>query len=231
VRRLVPLLSVLALLLPVPAYADSFGTYVTKVAGITPALPGVTVRSPANGEEITVTNTSSTPLIVEGYQQDPYLKVTKDGVWENKLSPAVALNKLSVIEVPKGSSATAAPVWVKLNSTNHAQWHDHRIHWMGTVNPPMVQKDPGKPHLIKDWTIPIHFGDTTASITGTLTYKPGSHTGTYLTYGAIGAAVLIIIGLQVAILRRRRNGGSDGGSDGDGNGASGDTAASVVTEE
>jgi hypothetical protein len=205
VRRLVPLLSVLVLLLPVPAYANGFGTYVTTVTGITPALDGITVRSPGNGEAITVTNNTSTPLIIEGYQQDQYLKVTKDGVWENKLSPAVALNKLNDIEVPKGSSATADPVWVKLNSTNHAQWHDHRIHWMGTINPPAVQKDPGKPHLVKDWTIPIHLGDTAAAITGKLSYEPGSHTGTYLTYGAIGAAVLVIIGLQVAILRRRRN--------------------------
>lgn len=76
---------------------------------------------------------------------------------------------------------------------------------MGTINPPAVQKDPGEPHLVKDWTIPIHLGDTTATITGKLSYEPGSHTGTYLTYGSIGAAVLVIIGLQVAILRRRRN--------------------------
>lgn len=86
-RRLVPLLSVLVLLLPVPAYAGGFGTYVTTVTGITPALEGITVRSPGNGEAITVTNNTSTPLIIEGYQQDQYLKVTKDGVWENKLSP------------------------------------------------------------------------------------------------------------------------------------------------
>ena len=205
-RRCAALLSVLVLLLPVPAYAGGFSTYVTKVTGVTPAIAGVTVRAPGNGEQITVTNTGATPLIIEGYQHDPYLKVTDDGVWQNKLSPAVALNKLNVIEVPKDADAAAAPVWVKLNSTNHAQWHDHRIHWMGTVNPPNVQKDPGHPHLIKDWSIPVHSGSTTAAITGTLTYEPGSHTGTYLTYGAIGAGVLVIIGLQVLILRRRRAG-------------------------
>lgn len=203
-RRCAALLSMLVLLLPLPAYASGFDTYVTTVAGVQPAIAGVRVSAPENGEQITVTNASSTPVIIEGYQHDEYLKVTADGVWENKLSPAVALNKLNVIEVPKGASATAAPVWVKLNSTDHAQWHDHRIHWMGTVNPPAVQKDPGHRHLIKDWSIPIHYGSTSASITGTLTYVPGSHTGTYLTYGAIGAAVLVVIGLQIAILRRRR---------------------------
>lgn len=205
-RRCAALLSVLMLLLPVPAYAGGFSTYVTKVTGITPAIAGVIVRAPGNGEQITVTNTGSTPLIIEGYQHDQYLKVSADGVWENKLSPAVALNKLNVIEVPKDANASAAPVWVKLNSTDHAQWHDHRIHWMGTINPPNVEKDPRHQHLIKDWTIPVHYGATAASITGTLTYVPGSHTGTYLTYGAIGAAIVVIIGLQVVILRRRRAG-------------------------
>lgn len=198
------LLCCLILLLPAPAYADDFGVYATRVTGVRPALPGVRVSAPENGEQITVTNTGATPLIIEGYQHDQYLKVTDHGVWENKLSPAVALNKLNVIEVPRDASATAAPVWVKLNSTDHAQWHDHRIHWMGTVNPPSVERDPHHPHLIKDWVIPVHYGTTSASIVGTLTYLPGSRLGTYLTYGAIGGGLLVVVLLQVLILRRRR---------------------------
>jgi hypothetical protein len=204
-RRCAFLLSLLALLLPVPAYAGGFDTYTTTVTGITPAVPGVVVRATSNGESITVTNPTSTPLIIEGYQHDQYLKVSAEGVWENTLSPAVYLNKSATIgAVPPDANAGKAPVWKKLNGTDHAQWHDHRIHWMGSAQPPVVAKDPRHEHLIDDWRIPVIYGSTAASINGTLTYHPGSHLGTYLTYGAIGFAVVAIIVLQVIILRRRR---------------------------
>lgn len=204
-RRCALLLSVLALLLPTPAFAGGFDTYVTTVTGVTPALAGIVVSSPSNGEQITLTNPTDTPLVIEGYSHEPYLKVSKDGVWQNKLSPAVYLNKVATIDaVPQDANAQATPVWVKLNSTDHAQWHDHRIHWMGTVNPPSVQADPKHAHLIKDWTIPIVYGSQKAEIAGTLTYEPGSSIGTYLTYGAIGLAVVAILVLQIVILRRRR---------------------------
>ena len=204
-RRCALLLSLLALLLPVPAYAGGFDTYTTTVTGITPSLPGVVVRATTNGESITVTNPTSTPLVVEGYQHDQYLKVSTDGVWENTLSPAVYLNKEATIgAVPADANAGRAPVWKKLNGTDHAQWHDHRIHWMGSTRPPSVAADPKHEHLINDWRIPVRYGSTAATIDGTLVYHPGSRLGTYLTYGAIGLAVVAIVGLQVVILRRRR---------------------------
>ena len=133
------------------------------------------------------------------------LKVSADGVWENTLSPAVYLNKEATIgAVPDDANATEAPVWKKVNGTDHAQWHDHRIHWMGSAEPPVVAQDPHHDHLINDWRIPVHFGDTTATIEGTLAYHPGGLLGTYLTYGVIGLAALAILALQIVILRRRR---------------------------
>ena len=71
-RRCAALLSMLVLLLPVPAHASGFDTYVTKVTGVQPALAGVRVSAPENGEQITVTNSSPTPVIIEGYQHDEY---------------------------------------------------------------------------------------------------------------------------------------------------------------
>jgi hypothetical protein len=75
---------------------------------------------------------------------------------------------------------------------------------MGVTNPPVVQRDPKHSHLVNTWKIPVVSGATQADIVGTLTYTPGSHLGSYLTYGAIGLAVVVILGLQVVILRRRR---------------------------
>lgn len=208
-RSAAALLTLLAVSLmasgPLPAYAGGFSTYVTKVTGIQPSVPGVRITAPSNGEDINVSNTGATPLIVEGYQHDQYLKITAHGVWQNKLSPAVYLNKEQTIgNVPDDANATKPPEWVKISDGHHAQWHDHRIHWMGVANPPVVQQDPKHAHLITTWKIPVVSGATRGDIVGTLTYQPGSHLGSYLTYGAIGLAVVVILGLQVVILRRRR---------------------------
>lgn len=205
-RRCAALLLALAVSLPLPAYAGGFSTYVSAYKAITPAIAGIRVRVPSTGEDINVANTGSTPLIVYGYQGDQYLKITSHGVWQNKLSPATYLNKEQTIgNLPRDASASKPPEWVKISSTNHAQWHDHRIHWMGVSNAPIVQKDPNQAHVINNWKIPVASGEQKADITGTLTYEPGGHLGTELTYGAIGLAVVGILGLQVLILRRRRN--------------------------
>jgi hypothetical protein len=204
-RRCAALLFALAVWLPLPAYAGGFSTYVSAFKAITPAIAGIQVQVPSTGEDIDVTNTGTTPLIVYGYQGDQYLKITSHGVWQNKLSPATYLNKEQTIgNLPQDANAAKAPVWVKISSTDHVQWHDHRIHWMGVSNAPIVQRDPKHAHLINDWKIPAASGGRKANITGTLTYVPGGHLGTAVTYGVIGLAVLAILALQVVILRRRK---------------------------
>jgi hypothetical protein len=188
-----------------PAYAAAFSSYRTEVTGLTPATPGLTATSLENGEAITVSNTSDTPVIVDGYQGEPYLKVTKAGIWQNDLSPAVYLNKEQTIgTIPHDAGAAKKPKWTKISDGHRAQWHDHRIHWMGASEPPAVAADPGKEHLISTWKIPLTVGTATGDITGTLSYVPSSDWGSYLTYGAIGLGVVIVVAVQLLVVRRRR---------------------------
>jgi hypothetical protein len=188
-----------------PAYATTFSSYRTTVTGLTPALPGLTATSQANGEAITVSNTSATPVIVEGYQGEPYLKVTSSGVWQNDLSPAVYLNKEQTIgSIPSDAGAGKQPHWTQVSDGPRAQWHDHRIHWMGAAEPPSVSADPGEPHLISTWHIPLQVGTGKGTITGALRYVPAGHWGSYLTYGAIGLGVLVVVAVQLLVVRRRR---------------------------
>lgn len=206
-----PLVGLLVALLvgaaALPAYAATFSSYRTKVTDLTPTTPGLTATSLENGEAITLSNTSATPVIVEGYQGEPYLKVTAAGVWQNDLSPAVYLNKEQTIgAIPNDANATQAPRWTKVSDGHRAQWHDHRIHWMGATEPPAVAADPGKPHLVATWHIPLRVGATTGEITGTLRYLPAGHWGSYLTYGAIGLGVVIVVAVQLLVVRRRRGG-------------------------
>jgi hypothetical protein len=197
------------LLVPGSAQAkDLFSGYVTTVTAVRPHFGGVTAHAQANGADITVRNTSSTPLIVDGYQHEPYLKITAHGVWQNKLSPAVYLNKEQFIDsIPSDVNAQKPPHWVKLSSSSGATWHDHRIHWMDVRQPPVVAADPGKPHLIKRWTIPVVYGHRHGVVAGTLTWQPSSHLATYLTGGIVVAALVVAVGV-VVVLRRRRRAGS-----------------------
>lgn len=214
-RLLVPLAMLLvaiglvvALVVSRSGSQNPFANYVTKVDGITPALPGVTATAPYDGADITVTNTTDTVLVIDGYQGEPYLEITKSGVRENQMSPATYLNKEAFINsIPTTVNAGDTPVWKSLGSADNAQWHDHRIHWMGATVPPVVQKDPHSPHLITQWSIPMRYGDTTATITGTLSYKPTSRVGTYLSIGLGGLVLLAILGGTALMLwdRRRRD--------------------------
>ncbi len=188
-----------------PALASTFSNYVTKVSRVDPALPGVVATALANGESMTVSDTSSTPVIVEGYQKEPYLKITDHGVWENTLSPAVYLNKSQFIgNIPTDANPVQTPHWKQLTGGHQMTWHDHRIHWMGAAEPPMVAHDQKHAHLINTWSVPIVYGAQPAAVVGTLSWQPSSDLGKYLPYVVIVVALAIVVAVQLLVVRRRR---------------------------
>jgi hypothetical protein len=78
---------------------------------------------------------------------------------------------------------------------------------MSTINPPIVQTDPSKPHHVLNWRVPIELGGKQHAIVGTLDYSPvkkggGSMVAVFL---AVGLTLVAIAGAFVAvrILRRR----------------------------
>ncbi|MCU1485651.1 MAG: hypothetical protein JWN67_2397, partial [Actinomycetia bacterium] len=60
-------------------------------AGITRAT-GLDVRLVEAGGRVELTNRSSHELTVLGYEDEPYLRIGRDGVFENRRSPATYLN-------------------------------------------------------------------------------------------------------------------------------------------
>ncbi len=185
--------------------SDPFANYITKVTQISPALPGVRARTPENGADMVISNSSSRAVIVLGYQGEPYLRITDQGVWQNERSPATYLNKEYYIDsIPTTVDAHRKPQWKLLNGGDRAVWHDHRIHWMGAIQPPSVAKDPHHSHLIKSWKVGLRYGGERANVLGTLSWRPTGHLGSYLTYGGLGAAVMLALGLLTFSARRRR---------------------------
>jgi hypothetical protein len=106
----------------------------SRVLSITPAVAGLSVQVIENGRRVELHNESGADVIVSGYDGEPYLRVDRDGVFENTRSPAVYLNRTSTppAHVPSSYDSSADPQWRKVSDANHVRWHDHRAHSMSS---------------------------------------------------------------------------------------------------
>jgi hypothetical protein len=116
-------------------------------------------------------------VTVLGYQREPYLRIGPRGVWENARSPAVFLNRTRTPEraAPHDQyDAAAPPRWRHVSDDPVATWHDHRTHYMGSHDPPSVERDPDHTHVvIEDWRVPLVYQGTRLAITGDALWVPG----------------------------------------------------------
>ena len=166
--------------------------FTTQLRGIAPPAPGVTVSLGPDREQLVLAVSGHVRVTVFGYQDEPYLRVDTRGVFENRRSPAVTLNRS---RVPTGTSRpvhAGAAEWVRISHEPVARWHDHRVHWMGGVTPLAVLNDPDRPHVIDRWRIPIRVNGRAATIHGLLRWTPPPTAWPWwlLAAGIAGATVL-----------------------------------------
>ncbi len=169
--------------------------YVTGVDGVTPAAPGVRVRAVDLGSKLELRNDSRESVTVLGYDDEPYLRVTRDGVFENTRSPAVFLNRGRTItgRIPVSYDSSATPEWRRISSGNVARWHDHRAHWMGTEDPQVVARDRSRPHVVMpNWEVPLRIDGRKAVISGDSRWIPPPAPWPWL-LGAVGLAAIVIV--------------------------------------
>jgi hypothetical protein len=148
--------------------------FTSTVKGLAPGVRGITVRVLGVEDRLWLLNTSRATVTVYGYEGEPYLRFTPQGVYENQRSPAAYLNddRFARIVVPRSAHAGATPVWKRLGKSRAWAWHDHRIHWMNAFPPPEVVEDRERPHHIFDWRVPARAGARRFSILGSLDYAP-----------------------------------------------------------
>jgi hypothetical protein len=175
------------------------------VRTVTPAAHGLSVQVLNLDDRLELINRTGRTVEIGGYHHDVYARVQPDGtVQVNKRSPSYYLNqeRLATVDVPKSADPKAAPEWQTLDKTGRFEWHDHRMHWMGTGVPPAV-KDKGRRTKVFDYRIPIKVGDRAGAISGTLTWVPEDNGGPPA--GAIaGFAVIVLAGLAAVVVVRRR---------------------------
>lgn len=141
--------------------------YVARIAEITredgvalrPGEISFDLRSIEATSRLELTWRGGPELSIPDYDGNPYLRVGREGVFENEQSRAVYLNRdrNGATNVPENLNPSGPPVWKRLSSKPVARWHDHRGHRMGG-DPPQVRTAPDKAHLVQRETVTILSG-------------------------------------------------------------------------
>ncbi len=182
--------------------------YRSTVVRVTPSLSGLEVHILAGDDQVEITNTGGREIVIDGYEGEPYLKFTREAVFENQRSPAAYLNddRYANITVPDSADPKADPEWKAVAAGVRYSWHDHRIHWMSPTLPPKVAAAKEVKRHIFDWEVPGTVDGKKLAIAGSLDYVPPKDSfpvGVLLAVGA--ASVLLFAGVVWFGLRRRRS--------------------------
>jgi hypothetical protein len=180
--------------------------YTSTVTTITPPLEGLHVQVLQGDDQLELRNDTGRDVVIWGYEGEPYLRFDAGGgVFRNGNSPATYLNeeRFGEVDVPASASNDAALRWERVSGGRTYQWHDHRIHWMSTIDPRKIRDAPDQPHHVFDWTVAGTVGGERLAIRGTLDYAPPPQSS----FNPILIAPLAALVLASAIFwwaRRRR---------------------------
>ena len=213
-RALVVAAVTLTAVLVAPGAEAHYGTarlgYRSTIRGLEPPMRGLKLKVLYGDDQILLDNKSGKTIVIDGYGKNPgpYLRFGPNGIYVNVNSPANYLNqdRYARSKVPKSASAKARPHWEKLAGGDLWAWHDHRIHYMSPVFPPVIQDAPRKPHHVFNWKVPATENGKRFFITGSLDYVPPPKKSFPVTLAIvlailIGVGMVGLFGLRRVILR------------------------------
>ncbi len=188
------------------AHADPArpGNTRSVVDALVPFVPGVDVAIVGGDAFVEVRAHSGVDVKIPGYAGEPYLWIREDStVWENRSSPAVAINTDRYltdvdIEIPTEIDSLAPADWHQIADDGRVLWHDHRAHWMGRSDPPTI--DPSG--LVQRWEFPVEVSGRLVMVEGSL-YREPAPTSWWWSLVAVGAVAGFALGRvpgRVAVL-------------------------------
>jgi hypothetical protein len=158
--------------------------------------------SVVNGDEyLRLDNTSDREVLVLDYQGRPYLRIGPDGVLRNRNSEATYSNedRFGQTAAPPDIDPTAEPDWEQLSDRPSYAWHDHRIHWMATADPPNVATDPDSQQVVLEWAVPFEVDGEAHEVAGELWWVPGGSALAWL----LPALLVVSAPVAYGLLRTR----------------------------
>jgi hypothetical protein len=78
---------------------------------------------------------------------------------------------------------------LELIRTGSSYTCDHRIHWMSTIDPPVVRNARGSRHHVFDWSVPVSVDGRRTIVHGTLNYVPPPSTSPLWLIAPVAAAL------------------------------------------
>lgn len=165
--------AVLALLVAIPADAHQADPRISTVLdAVTPGLPpGVVIQVRTSiAEELVAQNTTTTPLLILGEDDRPFLRITATGVeadfakrdWYRSNSP------FDSATIPLSAYPGAPARWRRVSTGDSWGWFDHRLHPAQLS----VPGDPKRRTRLGDWQVSVEYGTTHAVVRGHLEVAP-----------------------------------------------------------
>lgn len=166
--------------------------YESRVFAEQPEVEGIEVRAVDLGDRLELRNRTDDEVLVLGYQEEPYLRIGPDGVFENRASPSWEANRDADADVPSGQSgADQEPRWVRIGSGDTVSWHDHRAHWMRNEDPPAVRDDPNREHSVQSFEVLLEHDGRRIVVPGEVVWVPGPSPWPWLA-GAAGIVIALV---------------------------------------
>jgi hypothetical protein len=180
----------------------------SEIRGLDPAVEGIDVSVLNFDDSLRLRNASGQTVVVEGYDEEPYVRIAPDGTVEvNRLSPAYYLNgdRYADADVPPEADPTATPDWKVVDRSGEYDWHDHRAHYMGEGTPPQVT-DEAQRTKVFDYEVPLRVDDRPVTIEGDLFWVGTDEGLPPAPFVALGVGALAAVALVVVVRRRRATG-------------------------
>ena len=182
----------------------------STVTGTSPVAAGLQITVLDYDDRLELSNDTGKPLMVLGYQGEPYLAFRDGNVYRNTHSPATYLNddRFGQVALPAHANPKAPPAWEEVSQRETYDWHDHRIHWMSRSLPPKIEAAKDQPQHVFDWTVPATLDGRPLRISGSLDYSPPPSGRPTLLVAVL--VVVVVVGVAAVVLRLLRERRSSG---------------------